>query len=111
MHAVQYQAYGGYQENRVVDLPVPMARDGEDLDQMRTVGVNPLDNTFPARHHPAANAHNLPRIGGQTGVGVVVEKGQSSFAARYRVIVFGAGFRRTAECPWRRYAPALPSAP
>ncbi len=110
MHAVQYQAYGGYQENRVVDLPVPMARDGEVLVQMRTVGVNPLDNTFRAGHHPAANAQNLPRIGGQTGVGVVVEKGQSSFAAGDRVIVFGAGFGRTADGTWREYVAASPAA-
>jgi NADPH2:quinone reductase len=38
---------------------------------MRTVGVNPLDNTFRSGHHYAATPENLPRVGGQMEVFVL----------------------------------------
>ena len=46
MKAIQYRSYGDYTENRFVDLPQPALRDGEVLVAMRTVGINPLDNSF-----------------------------------------------------------------
>ena len=73
MKAIQYRAYGGYEENRLVDLPTPSPSNGEVLLQMTTVGINPLDNTFRSGNHHAANSQNVPRVGGQSGVGVVVE--------------------------------------
>ena len=71
--AIQYRAYGGYAENRLVDLSAPAANDGQVLVRMHTVGINPLDNTFRSGHHYAATPENLPRVGGQMGVGIVVE--------------------------------------
>ncbi len=50
MRAIQYQAYGGYAENRLVELPVPSIGDGEVLVAMRTVGINPLDDTLRSGH-------------------------------------------------------------
>src|ERR1700739_2040296 len=73
MKAIQYRAYGGYAENKLVDLPAPAANDGQVLVRMRTAGINPLDNTFRSGHHYAATPDNLPRIGGQMGAGIVVE--------------------------------------
>ena len=35
MKAIQYRAYGGYQENRVVELERPQPKDGEVLVEMR----------------------------------------------------------------------------
>ena len=49
MKAIQYRAYGGYAENKFVDLPVPAANDGQVLVRMHTVGINSLDNTFHER--------------------------------------------------------------
>ena len=46
MKAIQYRSYGGYSENRFVDLPQPPFKDNEVLVAMHTVGINPLDNTF-----------------------------------------------------------------
>ena len=46
MKAIQYRAYGGYQENRLVDLERTRLKEDEVLVEMRTVGINPLDNTF-----------------------------------------------------------------
>jgi hypothetical protein len=47
-------------EKRFVDLPAPVANDGQVLVRMRTVGINPLDNTFRSGHHYAATLENLP---------------------------------------------------
>ena len=106
MKAIQYQAYGGYSENRLVDLPRPQLHDGEVLVEMRTVGVNPLDNTFRAGHIYLATPQNLPRIGGQTGVGVVVETRSAAFQPGDRVFVRAPGFGLVADGTWREFVAA-----
>jgi NADPH:quinone reductase len=106
MKAIQYRAYGGYQENRVVDVDRPRPRDGEVLVEMRTVGVNPLDNTFRSGHIYMSTPENLPRIGGQTGVGVVVETRSADFKAGDRVFVRGPGWGLVADGTWREYVAA-----
>src|ERR1700752_2228376 len=87
MKAIQYQSYGDYSENRLVDLPQPPLRDGEVLVAMRTVGINPLDNTFRSGHYYGATPENLPRIGGQTGAGAVVATKSDAFKVGNRVFV------------------------
>jgi|FEC22Drversion2_1045045.scaffolds.fasta_scaffold00082_4 ABC transporter substrate binding protein len=46
MKAIQYRAYGDYGDNKVIELPVPSLAEGDVLVAMRTVGVNPLDDTL-----------------------------------------------------------------
>src|ERR1700742_2864793 len=99
--AIQYRAYGGYAENRLVDLPTPAANDGQVLVRMRTVGINPLDNTFRSGHHYAATPENLPRVGGQMGAGVVGDTKSPSVKAGDRVCVSGPGFGVIADGTWR----------
>ena len=106
MKAKQYQAFGDYGESRLVELPRPEPRDGEVLVEMRTLGLNPLDNTFRSGHIYLATPQNLPRIGGQTGTGVVVESRSTSFAAGDRVFVRGPGFGLVADGTWREYLAA-----
>src|ERR1700676_2184228 len=106
MKAIQYQAYGDYSENRLVDLPRPQLHDGEVLVEMRTVGVNPLDNTFRGGHIYLATPQNLPRIGGQTGVGVVVETRSDAFQPGDRVFVRAPGFGLVADGTWREFVAA-----
>jgi C4-dicarboxylate-specific signal transduction histidine kinase len=77
MKAIQYRSYGDHSENRLVDLPQPALRDGEVLVAMRTVGINPLDNTFRSGHFYGATPENLRRIGGQTGAGAVFDRTQA----------------------------------
>jgi C4-dicarboxylate-specific signal transduction histidine kinase len=98
MKAIQYRSYGDYSENRLVDLPQPALRDGEVLVAMRTVAINPLDNTFRSGHFYGATPENLPRIGGQTGAGAVFDRTQalaqlqqmqSDFAHTNRVSMMG----------------------
>jgi NADPH:quinone reductase-like Zn-dependent oxidoreductase len=106
MKAIQYRAYGGYQENRVVDVDRPRPKDGEVLVEMRAVGVNPLDNTFRSGHIYMSTPDNLPRIGGQTGVGVVVETRSTDFKSGDRVFVRGPGWGLVADGTWREYVTA-----
>ena len=105
--AIQYRAYGAYAENRFVDLPAPAANDGQVLVRMRTVGINPLDNTFRSGHHYAATPENLPRVGGQMGAGVVVDTKSPSFKVGDRVFVTGPGFGVIADGTWRELVTQL----
>jgi NADPH2:quinone reductase len=106
MKAIQYRAYGDYAENRLVDLPRPQLGDTGVLVEMRIVGINPLDNTFRSGNHYAATPHNLPRIGGQTGVGVVVETRSEGFAVGDRVFVRLSGAGLTTDGAWREFVDA-----
>lgn len=106
MKAIQYLSYGDYAQNRLVDLPRPEIRDGEVLVEMRTVGVNPLDNTFRSGHIYLATPENLPRVGGQTGAGVVVESRSETFKPGDRVIVAAPGFGLVADGTWREFVAA-----
>jgi NADPH:quinone reductase-like Zn-dependent oxidoreductase len=106
MKAIQYQSYGDYGENRLVELPRPRLGDGEVLVEMQTVGVNPLDNTFRSGRIYLATPENLPRIGGQTGVGVVVDTKSEAFGVGDRVFVRGPGFGLIADGTWREFVAA-----
>ena len=109
MKAIQYLAYGDYRENQLVEVEPPQPKDGEVLVAMRAVGINPLDNTFRIGHHYASTPENLPRIGGQTGVGVVVEANSTQFNTGDRVFVKGPGFGLVADGTWREQV-AMPAA-
>jgi NADPH:quinone reductase-like Zn-dependent oxidoreductase len=109
MKAVQYQSYGGYEQNRIANLDRPKAGDGEVLVQMTTVGINPLDNTFRSGDHHAATPANLPRVGGQSGVGIVLESKAPSHKAGDRVIISGGGFGRTIDGTWREVMAVAPN--
>lgn len=113
MKAIQYQSFGDYSENRVVELPRPTLGEGEVLVAMRTVGVNPLDNTFRSGHIFLAKPENLPRVGGQTGAGVVAETRSEAFKLGDRVFVTGPGFGLTTDGTWREFvaAPAASLSP
>jgi NADPH:quinone reductase len=106
MKAIQYRAFGGYEENKFVDLPTPMATEGQVLVRMQTVGINPLDNTFRSGHHYAATPENLPRVGGQMGAGIVVETKSPSLKVGDRVFVTGPGFGVIADGAWRELVAA-----
>jgi NADPH:quinone reductase-like Zn-dependent oxidoreductase len=109
MRAIQYRAYGGYEENRLVELPVPKSEKGEALVGMRAVGINPLDDTFRSGQIFLATPENLPRIGGQTGVGVIEDSAVDDFKVGDRVFVTGRGFGLLADGTWREFASAATS--
>jgi len=103
MKAIQYRSFGDYSENRLVDLPQPSLKDGEVLVAMRKTGVNPLDNTFRSGHIYMSTPQNLPRVGGQTGVGVVAETKSHDVLVGDRVFVRGPGFGLSADGTWREF--------
>lgn len=106
MKAIQYRAYGDYEQNQLVDLPAPSIGEGEALVGMRVVGVNPLDDTFRSGKIYFATPENLPRVGGQTGVGVVIESKVAGYAPGDRVFVAGRGFGLVADGTWREVVAA-----
>jgi len=108
--AIQYRTYGEYQENRLVDLERTRLKEGEVLVEMRTVGINPLDNTFRSGHIYFATPEKLPCVGGQTGVGVVVESGNTAFKVGDRVFVSSPGLGLAADGTWREFVSAPASA-
>src|SRR5262249_8632208 len=99
MKAIQYQ-------NRLVDLPQPALRDGEVLVAMRTVGINPLDNTFRWGHFNGATTETLLRSGGQPGGGAVVASKGDAFNVGNRVLVRRPGFAIMTDGPWREFVAA-----
>ncbi|MEI9995279.1 MAG: zinc-binding alcohol dehydrogenase family protein [Rhizomicrobium sp.] len=106
MKAIQYQSFGDYNENRLVDLPRPVLRDGEVLVEMRAVGVNPLDNTFRSGHIFFATPANLPRVGGQSGAGIVAETKSDAFKIGDRVFVAAPGLGLMVDGTWREFVAA-----
>ena len=100
MKAVRYESYGGYDENKFVTVAPPVRGKDEVLVKMNIVGINPLDNTFRSGEHRASVAENLPRIGGQTGIGDVIESVSPAFPVGTRVIVAGGPFGRTVDGTW-----------
>ena len=106
MKAIQYRSYGNFSENRLVELPRPQPREGEALIEMRSVGINPLDNTFRSGNYYMATPQNLPRIGGQTGAGAVVESKSDAFNVGDRVFVRGPGFGIVTDGTWREFVAA-----
>jgi NADPH2:quinone reductase len=110
MRAIVYEQFGGYEQAKLMDVPRPVPEDGEVLLAMRTAGCNPLDNTFRSGHHPAANSTNLPRVGGQNGVGVAVETKSPLFSIGNRAIVSLGGFGRTVDGAWCEFMKASASA-
>jgi NADPH:quinone reductase-like Zn-dependent oxidoreductase len=84
----------------------PQPKDGEVLIEMRAVGINPLDNTFRSGHIYISTPENLPRIGGQSGVGIVVDTLSRDFRVGDRVFVKLPGSGLVADGTWREYVAA-----
>src|SRR5262249_16306813 len=84
----------------------PRLQQGEVLIQMPTVSVNPLDNTLRSGHIYVPTPQNLPRIGGQTGAGAVVETKSEAFKVGDRVFVRASGFGLIADGTWREFVAA-----
>jgi NADPH:quinone reductase-like Zn-dependent oxidoreductase len=111
MKAIQYQAYGSYEENRLVEVDCPKPKDGEVLVKMSTVGINPLDNTFRSGHIYLATPANVPRVGGvRRGAGVVVESRHPAHQAGDRVFVGALGWGLVTDGTWREYVAATAAA-
>src|SRR5258707_12572824 len=65
--AIQYRAYGGYSEKKVLDFPAPTRNEGQVILRMDTDGMNTPDNTTSSRppHYPPPE--NFAAVVGRMG--------------------------------------------
>jgi NADPH:quinone reductase len=67
MRAIVAEAFGGYQNLKLADIPKPAVSDGRILVRMTAAGVTPLDHTILSGGHPRAKA---PLVLGNEGAGI-----------------------------------------
>jgi NADPH:quinone reductase len=85
MRAILAEAFGGYRNLKLADIPKPVVSDGRILVRMTAAGVTPLDHTILFGGHPRAKA---PLVLGNEGAGVV-EGGDEQFPDGCRVMFTG----------------------
>jgi NADPH2:quinone reductase len=80
------EAFRGYKELKLVELPKPAVTDGKVLVRVTAAGVTPLDHTILSGkfHHSKA-----PLVLGNEGAGVVEERGGTDLPAGSRVMFWG----------------------
>ncbi len=86
MRAIVAEAFGGYQNLKLADIPKPAVSDGRVLVRMTAAGVTPLDHTILSGGHPRAKA---PLVLGNEGAGVVAGSGDDQFPDGSRVMFTG----------------------
>src|SRR6267378_7894980 len=87
MRAMRAEAFSGYKDLKLVDIPKPSVSDGRVVIRITAAGVTPLDHTILSGEYPRAKA---PLVLGNEGAGVVEEGGGTDFPAGSRVMFFGA---------------------
>jgi NADPH2:quinone reductase len=85
MRAILAEAFGGYGNLKLADIPKPVVSDGRILVRMTAAGATPLDHTILFGGHPRAKA---PLVLGNEGAGVV-EGGAEQFPDGCRVMFTG----------------------
>ena len=86
MRAMRAEAFNGYKELKLVDLPKPAVTDGKVLVRITAAGVTPLDHTILSGQFHGATA---PLVLGNEGAGVVEKGGGADYPAGSRVMFFG----------------------
>src|ERR1700721_3141978 len=86
MRAMRAEAFGGYNDFKLVDIPKPALSDGRVLVRITAAGVTPLDHTILSGGYQRAKA---PLVLGGEGAGVVEEGGGTAFPAGSRVMFTG----------------------
>src|SRR5271170_3632036 len=86
MRAMRAEAFNGYKELKLVDLPKPAVSDGKVLVRITAAGVTPLDYTIlSGKFHTT----KMPLVLGNEGAGVVEAGGGTDFPAGSRVMFWG----------------------
>ncbi len=86
MRAMRAEAFSGYQDLKLVDIPKPSVSDGRAVIRITAAGVTPLEHTILSGGYPRAKA---PLVLGGEGAGVVEEGGGTAFSAGSRVMFTG----------------------
>jgi len=86
MRAMRAEAFSGYRDLKLVDIPKPAVSDGRVLVRITAAGVTPLEHTILSGGYPRAKA---PLVLGGEGAGVVEEGGGTAFPVGSRVMFTG----------------------
>ena len=86
MRAMRAEAFTGYNDLKLVQVPKPTPTDGRVLVRITAAGVTPLDHTILSGDMPWLKP---PLILGNEGAGIVEDPGNSTFAVGARVMFFG----------------------
>ena len=86
MRAMRAEAFSGYKDLKLVDIPKPAVSDGRVLVRITAAGVTPLENTILSGGYPRAKS---PLVLGGEGAGVVEEGGGTAFPVGSRVMFTG----------------------
>ena len=85
MRAMRAEAFSGYKDLKLVDIPKPSVSDGRVL-VITAAGVTPLEHTILSGGYPRAKA---PLVLGGEGVGVVEDGGGTALPVGSRVMFTG----------------------
>jgi NADPH2:quinone reductase len=83
MKTIQFTQYGGYDQLKLVEAPMPVPEEGQLLVRVVMTAVNPVDDTVRRGRIPQIK---IPMILGNEGMGTVV-KGNEAFPPETRVII------------------------
>ncbi len=86
MRAMRAEAFSGYKDLKLVDIPKPSVSDGRAVIRITAAGVTPLEHTILSGGYPRAKA---PLVLGGEGAGVVEEGGGTAFPVGSRVMFTG----------------------
>jgi NADPH:quinone reductase len=86
MRAMRAEAFSGYKDLKLVDIPKPAVSDGRVLVRITAAGVTPLEHTILSGGYPRAKT---PLVLGGEGAGVAEEGGGTAFPVGSRVMFTG----------------------
>src|SRR5258708_2416535 len=86
MRAMRAEAFSGYKDLKLVDIPKPAVSDGRVLVRITAAGVTPLEHTILLGGYPRAKA---PLVLGGEAAGVVEGGGGATFPVGSRVMFTG----------------------
>ena len=96
MKALFTDAPGGWENTKIIDMPDPMAREGEVLVDIKSVGLNPADYFQVQGQYPGQP--KAPFVTGRDGAGVIaVGSGTKELPAGTPVLIIQSQLRNLAE--------------
>jgi NADPH:quinone reductase-like Zn-dependent oxidoreductase len=99
MRAIQYKEHGGYENLKMVNLPMPSCGKNEVMVKITKAAINAGDNTL--RYGGFAGS-KLPMVPGFEGAGVVIESNSADWKTGTRVMFTGQ-FGITTDGTWQEY--------
>ena len=109
MRAIQYHRFGDYDVLGLAAAPEPVAPAGWAVVRVAMAGVSPLDHTARLGKLPAGAIKPFPVVPGGTGIGVLVEPGDSTLRVGTRVAVGGGRYGLGVDGTWAEFVAVDPA--